>query len=103
MNTVEKMGLIWEADSGLSVLGNISLWLMRNKVIMGPSRELTSEGSFKVESRTGLPSGRSQPSVAGLWLVHLRFGSLIGKSCAGWLWDTLASWLFNGLLGSLGW
>lgn len=85
MNTVQKMGLIWEADTGLSVLGNFSLWLMRSKVTMGPSRELPSEGSFKVESRMGLPSGRSQPGVAGLWLVHSRFGSLIGKCCAGWL------------------
>lgn len=49
MNTVEKMGLIWEIDIGLSVLGNFNLWLMGNKVTTGPSSELTSEASFKVE------------------------------------------------------
>lgn len=36
VDTVEKMGLIWETYVGLSVLGNFSLWLMVGKVTMGP-------------------------------------------------------------------
>lgn len=77
------MGLIWEIDVGLSVLGNFNLWLMGNKVTMGPSSELTSEASFKVEQRMALPSGHSQPGVAGLQLVWPRLGPLISRWCAG--------------------
>lgn len=43
MNTVEKMGLIWETDIGLSVLGNFNLWFMGSKVTVRLSSELTSE------------------------------------------------------------
>lgn len=46
---MEKMGLIWESDIGLPVLGNFSLWLAGSKVTVGPSGELTSEASFKME------------------------------------------------------
>lgn len=46
---MEKMGLIWEADIGLSVSGSFNLWLKGTKVTMVPSRELTSEASFKVQ------------------------------------------------------
>lgn len=92
---MEKICLICETSIGLSVLGNLSLWLVGSKVIVRPLGELTSKASFKVNNGSSFRSFPAQccSFMVGLAKVGATGQKVVCRMAAG------CSWLFSGLLG----